>query len=241
MIHLKVYEEHIEANDDELSDVILETGLVDLSQALRYLLAGKCIVTFVNSETKKHLTYKIMKCRGNSNLYFVYGLCGPNNTTDYKYFGIIRINGITPYYEYAKKSAIKSDSLLVLSFDAIWKIIITKTNEIKYLKIKDDKNVLSLNMKEAFLFEKSGKKSAIEIANEYATEHNFKDYLVIPHLDITNGKKIQKAYIQKKASPSKLLMYHSSRCCRCGRPLTVEDSILAGIGSICAWLMSIGK
>ena len=37
--------------------------------------------------------------------------------------------------------------------------------------------------------------------------------------------------------PGKLGIYHEGRCCRCGRKLTVPESILSGIGPECAGKM----
>ena len=38
-----------------------------------------------------------------------------------------------------------------------------------------------------------------------------------------------------------LKIYYSSKCCRCGRTLTVADSIRQGFGNICASLFANGK
>ena len=38
-----------------------------------------------------------------------------------------------------------------------------------------------------------------------------------------------------------LKIYYSSKCCRCGRTLTVSDSIRNGIGSHCQKLFAMGK
>lgn len=34
--------------------------------------------------------------------------------------------------------------------------------------------------------------------------------------------------------PAGLEIWHEGRCCRCGRPLTVPDSIATGLGPVCA-------
>jgi hypothetical protein len=83
---------------NDMDDITLEKGRVDLAVALKYMLAGKFVGTFVNAETHTHLTYKIRRSPHNENMYFVSALNGKDNDTDYKYFGLIKNYGILPTF-----------------------------------------------------------------------------------------------------------------------------------------------
>ncbi len=165
--------------DNDLIGLSLEKGKIDLSEAIKYITAGKAIITFVNTVNNTHVTFKCAAAKGrnnkvNRNLYFLSALCGPDNTSDYKYFGLIRIIDGKPVYEYADpatggKAKLSKDSKMVISFEYIW------------------------------------------------------DGLI------------------RNCIFNTLEMYYSSHCCRCGRVLTVETSIKAGFGKICARLFTKGK
>lgn len=111
--------------DKDLVGLELEKGQIDLSEAIRHIIAGKCVFTFVNTVKDTHLTYlcKAAKFRNkkvNRNLFFLSALCGPDNTKDYKYFGLIRIIDGIPEYEYAEKATISRDAKTVTTFEYIW-------------------------------------------------------------------------------------------------------------------------
>ena len=111
--------------DNDLLGLKLEQGQIPLSEAIKYIVAGKCIFTFVNTANGNHITFKCQAAKGknnkvNRNLYFISALCGPNNTSDYKYFGLIRIINGNPVYEYADKAKISREAKTVSSFEYIW-------------------------------------------------------------------------------------------------------------------------
>ena len=210
--------------DADMDDITLEKGQVDLAVALKYMLAGKFVGTFVNSESRTHLTYKIRRTSYNPNMYFVSALNGKDNDKDYKYFGLIRDNGIMPTFEYAKKAAISKDSKSVVAFDFIFDKIIKIANNRTYLGVKEDKPIIVRNIKDAFYFK------------TLAEAQKYIDNVIVNE----NGQIKKYFYILKKASIYKNLeLWHSSNCARCGRTLTVKDSIIAGMGSMCIWLTAM--
>ena len=113
--------------DNDLIGLELEQGQIDLSEAIKYIIAGKCIFTFVNTKSfpHTHITFKCTAAKDrnnkvNRNLYFLSALCGPDNTKDYKYFAMIRIIDNKPIYEFAEKSKLSRDSKMVAAFEYIW-------------------------------------------------------------------------------------------------------------------------
>lgn len=149
------------------SDVVtLKRGMIEPKFALRYILAGNSILTFVNKERGTHVTFKIKKCnrKGEEHKFFVSALTGPDNTSHYQFFGTIYSyeNGKPTFYYSEGKAKLSQDSKMVKSFLHIF------------------------------------------------------SHLVAGHVFTT------------------LEIWHSSQCCRCGRLLTVESSIAAGMGPHCA-------
>ncbi len=164
--------------DNELLDAELMKGEIPLNEAIKYIIAGKSILTFEfstpASNKLEHFTFKISAAKYqdkkiNRNLFFVSALCGQNNDTDYKYFGLIRIINGSPIYEFSIKAKIKRDSRTVRTFEHVWNTLISG-GTFKTLKI-----------------------------------------------------------------------YYSSKCCRCGRTLTVAESIKNGLGAMCQALFAMGK
>ena len=76
--------------------------ITDSKEALKFMFAGKSVVTFLNTQTENRFTFKI-KVAKNSNLYFVSVLTGPDT---YSYIGTC-IEGI---YKHGKKSNISADA-----------------------------------------------------------------------------------------------------------------------------------
>jgi hypothetical protein len=58
------------------------------SLARAYILAGHATVTLVSKSTSTRFTYKISRAKEGA-LYFVGLLSGPENTTDYRYLGVL--------------------------------------------------------------------------------------------------------------------------------------------------------
>ena len=207
-------------------EISLLKGQVDLSLAMKYILAprakGKAIITF--AVQNRHYTY-MTKTNKDHNIFFVYGLCGPDNTSHYKYFGYIRIiNNKPEFYFGTAKSAIQENSDIVIAFKNIWKII----NNVNYLSTE---NTLTQDYLHTKKFNTENE------AINYATLNNLIDYLTV-NIIINNNSYV---IIQKKIKHNYLTMWHSSNCCRCGRVLTVETSIMAGMGAMCSRLIMMGK
>ena len=132
--------------DSDLIGLELEQGQIDLSEAIKYIIAGKCVFTFVNTKNSPHthITYKCNAAKNrnnkvNRNLYFLSALCGPDNTKDYKYFAMIRIIDGKPIYEYADpatggKAKLSKDSKMVASFEYIWDNLM-KGNKFGFLEM----------------------------------------------------------------------------------------------------------
>ena len=248
--YIKLFEEFETPNtspelDDELEleDLKLGKGKIDLSDGLKYLLAGKCVATFENKSKNTHLTYLVKKSKNNNNLFFVSGLTGPNNEDHFRYIGIIKLNGNNADFIYGKKSEIKADSKIVISFQKILPILVQEYNNRTFLVYKDGKTSGTKDIKKAFIFkekiviDEDGKKkklTATRRAEKFIEHFDLKD-CTISYLMVGD---IKMAYIQKNSLITNLEFWHSSNCSRCGRPLTVSDSILAGMGNICVWLQA---
>lgn len=83
--------------------------ITDTKEALKFMFAGKSVVTFLNSQTGNRFTFKIKACK-NSNIFFVSVLTGPDT---YSYIGTC-IEGI---YKHGKKSNISTDAQSVKVFE----------------------------------------------------------------------------------------------------------------------------
>jgi hypothetical protein len=246
--YIKLFEEFVDPasdidDDTELQDVVLGKGKIDLSDGLKYLLAGKCIATFENKSNRSHLTYLVKKCKGNENLFFVSGLTGPDNENHFRYLGTIRLESNNAVFAHGKKSLIDKNSKIVISFQAILPILVNEYNNRLFLAYKNGAVSGTHDIKKAFIFKekiidgKNGKKiklTATKRAQKFIEYFNLKD-CTISYLMVGD---VKMAYIQKNSKITNLEFWHSSKCSRCGRPLTVADSISAGMGNICVWLAS---
>jgi hypothetical protein len=124
--------------------------------AAKFALAGNAVFTIVSTRTGTRFTYRVRVCENDATLYFVQVLTGPDNTSDYKYLGIIR-RGV---FFWTKKSSIARDAPSSKAFEWFW-------------------------------------------------AHTMRGDLA--GVDI----------------------HHEGRCGRCGRPLTVPESIQSGFGPEC--------
>lgn len=132
-------------------------GNLDFEGVKTHMLAGNSILTFKNTETNVHYTFKVNKCKG-KNLWFVAYLGGPDNDNDFRYLGIIEKGK----FRLTKKSSCTKDSKVYKVFNWIFKTL-------KY----------------------------------------------------GNG------------FPEKLEVWHEGICGKCGRKLTVPESIENGFGPVC--------
>lgn len=130
-----------------------------------FMLAGDATFTLASPKTGKRFTYKVTAPRKNgkldtgANVRFVKLLCGPNNESDFHYFGIIR----------------------------------------------DRKT-----------FEHATRKTRISVEAPGALAFRW-----------------FAAHIESKA----VVFYHDGRCGRCGRKLTVPNSVTSGFGPECVQRM----
>ncbi len=83
--------------------------ITDTKEALKFMFAGKSVVTFLNSQTGNRFTFKIKACK-NSNIFFVSVLTGPDT---YSYIGTC-IEGV---YKHGRKSNISTDAQSVKVFE----------------------------------------------------------------------------------------------------------------------------
>lgn len=81
--------------------------------ALSFILAGKAIVTFLNTQTENRFTFKIKKAK-DSSIYFVSVLTG---TDSYQYAGTLS-DGV---FRVGKKSKISADAQSIRVFDYVTK------------------------------------------------------------------------------------------------------------------------
>ena len=128
-------------------------NIKDSKQSLKFMFAGKSIVTFLNTKTDNRFTYKIKGLK-NSNLFFISVLTNPDV---YTYIGTV----VEGNYNHGKKSSVSKDAQSVKVFEFM-------LNKLK--------------------------------------SNNLPDFLEV---------------------------WHEGFCGKCGRRLTVPNSILTGIGPEC--------
>lgn len=131
------------------------TGLINYSEALPFILAGKALFTLRNKETLNRFTYRVDKKK---DISFVKLLTGADNTQCYSYIGFIRNNE----FVYGVKSRISMAALGVQAFEYVFNKLLS----------------------------------------------------------------------QGKQNP-KLEIWHEGKCGKCGRTLTVPESIKSGFGPEC--------
>lgn len=93
--------------------------IIDSKQALKFIFAGKSVVTFVNTKTGNRFTYNVKQAK-DSNLFFVSVLTDPEQ---YSYIGTC----VEGNYKHGKKSNINSNSQSVKVFDYMVNKLMTNT------------------------------------------------------------------------------------------------------------------
>jgi hypothetical protein len=81
------------------------------SEALKFIFAGKSLVTFVNTQTGNRFTFKVKQAK-DSNMFFVSVLTGPET---YSYIGTVTQGN----YKHGKKSHITKDAQSVKVFEYV--------------------------------------------------------------------------------------------------------------------------
>jgi len=82
------------------------------TDALSFILAGKAIVTFLNTQSDNRFTYKVKKSK-EGNFYFVSVLTNPDT---YQYVGTMTDKGV---FKLGKKSKISGDAQSIKVFDYV--------------------------------------------------------------------------------------------------------------------------
>lgn len=86
-------------------------GIIKHSDALKFIFAGNCVVTFLNTLTSNRFTFKVKKHK-TDNVYFISLL---TNTDNYTFIGRIIDNA----YIHGKNSTISIDSQSVKTFNYV--------------------------------------------------------------------------------------------------------------------------
>lgn len=89
------------------------------SDALSFILAGKAIVTFLNTQSENRFTFKVKKSK-EGDFYFVSLLTNPET---YQYIGTVS-NGV---FRLGKKSKVSGDAQSVKVFDYVTKKLKSNT------------------------------------------------------------------------------------------------------------------
>ena len=132
-----------------------------------FITAGNATFTLTSLATGTRFTYKVDQS-DDGKRFFVSVLTGPDNWTNYKYFGTINaINGAF-YFGNPEKAKVSLDAPSARGFAWFWRHLNTEQNKLASVKVS-----------------------------------------------------------------------HEGKCCRCGRKLTVPESIESGIGPECGSLMGL--
>jgi hypothetical protein len=102
--------------------------ITDVSAAIKFLLAGNAIATFVSGKTGARFTYRLRaatKNPGGAAHIFVSVLTGPNNDADYEYIGFLPGAAEEPLrevpgYIHGRKSRIALGAESVRAFAWVW-------------------------------------------------------------------------------------------------------------------------
>jgi hypothetical protein len=90
----------------------MKAGKIDKSLALDFILAGKSVFTFLNSQTENRFTYSVKKHK-QDDIFFVSVLTGPDI---YQFIGSIKSGS----FKHSKKSTIASTSQSVKVFEFVF-------------------------------------------------------------------------------------------------------------------------
>lgn len=90
----------------------MKAGKIDNSIALEFILAGKSVFTFVNSQTENRFTFRVKKHK-QDDIFFVSVLTGPDI---YQFIGSVKSNS----FKHSKKSSISEDSKSVKVFEFVF-------------------------------------------------------------------------------------------------------------------------
>lgn len=100
-------------------------ALLSKSNYKKFMLAGKAIFTLRSTRTGQRFTYKIKVADNDNNyehpLYFVSVLVGPDNWTNYRFFGTIK--GENKQFTISNNAKISPDAPSVRGFKWAWEYL----------------------------------------------------------------------------------------------------------------------
>jgi hypothetical protein len=223
--------------DKDLEGLQLMQKKLDLSLGLRYMTAGKSILTFVNTSTDKQFTYRIT-CSNMvwRNRYYVSVLTGKNNTKDYSYIGVIEYAN----YEYKFLFApthIKAECNMSINADSVQAFIkiFAKLSNLGYV-YNDNGVKLTSSFAHSYKFDK------LETAEGIIKKYNLTGYVIEKYADTRKYKQkgswksevIKEYYcIHTPIIWDNFEIWRSTHCLRCGKLLTVKKSIEQNFGPHC--------
>ena len=91
----------------------VESAKVERSQLLgedikKFVFGGNSTFTVVNTDTKKHFTFKVKQPKNNNEIFFVSVMNGSDNNSNYAFIGTYFNNGNS--FRHGKKSSIGKDT-----------------------------------------------------------------------------------------------------------------------------------
>jgi hypothetical protein len=91
----------------------VESAKVERSQLLgedikKFVFGGNATFTVVNTDTKKHFTFKVKQPKNNNEIFFVSVMNGSDNNSNYAFIGTYFNNGNS--FRHGKKSSIGKDA-----------------------------------------------------------------------------------------------------------------------------------
>lgn len=225
--------------DKDLEGLLLMQKKLDVSLGLRYITAGKSILTFVNTLLNKQFTYRIT-C-GNMvfrDRYYVSVLTGKNNTKDYSYIGVIEYIDYEYKFSFAP-SHIKATCNMSINAESVqaWFKIWNKLSNIGYVYNNNNKAELTSSFKHAYKFDTK------DIAERMIIKHNLTGYVIEKYAETKKYKnkhnnwaaEVVKEYycIHAPIIWENYEIWRSTHCLRCGKLLTVKKSIEQNFGPHC--------
>jgi len=181
----------------------------------RFVTAGRALFTIRNTETGNRVTYRVVRPKGQDRLE-VHALCGPDNTDQgsYRLLGYIE-DGEYHYADqesavYALREAAREDGNdWVLSFTASILDCFANGWELSFGREK----ALNHNLG----------KYKIPLSTIAANDMKAKVFEWLWRTRLSTASEL----------PDQVEVWHEGRCARCGRRLTVPESISSGFGPEC--------
>jgi hypothetical protein len=110
------------------ADMADKAKLEDPKAIKEFVLSGKAFFTLVSKKTGARFTYRVAPPKDGVGIHFVNVLVGPDNWTNYKYFGHIRDGK----FAVGKKSKIDASAPSVQAFAWFWKNLDTCLSQMDF-------------------------------------------------------------------------------------------------------------